>query len=110
MVDLYSNVLVTDDDIKREKHQARELRRSKWWRRKCSQSICYYCNKRFPPNKLTMDHLIPISKGGKSIKSNIVTACKECNNKKKYLLPIEWEEYMENLTKDQKYRGDYYAM
>lgn len=50
-----------------------------------------------PPQELTMDHLVPIIRGGKSVKSNIVTACKECNNKKKYLLPIEWEEYLSNL-------------
>jgi 5-methylcytosine-specific restriction protein A len=26
-----------------------------------------------------------------------VPACKDCNNKKKYLLPIEWEEYLKTL-------------
>jgi len=26
-----------------------------------------------------------------------VTACKECNNKKKHMLPIEWEEYLLRL-------------
>ena len=36
-----------------------------------------------------MDHLIPLVRGGKSTKGNIVPACKDCNNKKKYALP--WE-------------------
>ncbi len=31
-----------------------------------------------------MDHLIPISRGGKSSKNNCVPSCKECNSKKGY--------------------------
>lgn len=42
-----------------------------------------------------MDHVVPLIRGGKSVKSNMVTACKDCNNKKKHLLPIEWEEYLQ---------------
>jgi 5-methylcytosine-specific restriction endonuclease McrA len=45
-----------------------------------------------------MDHIVPLSRGGKSRKGNIVPACKECNNRKKYLLPIEWEEYLQLLS------------
>jgi len=44
-----------------------------------------------------MDHIVPLSRGGKSTKGNIVAACKMCNNKKKYLLPVEWEEYLKNI-------------
>ena len=88
---------VSDEEIKRERRTARTLRESTWWKRKCSRGRCYYCNAQVPPKELTMDHLVPIIRGGKSIKSKIVTACKECNNKKKYLLPIEWEEYLLSL-------------
>jgi len=45
-----------------------------------------------------MDHIVPLSRGGKSKKGNVVPACKDCNNKKKYMLPIEWEAYLESLT------------
>ena len=38
-----------------------------------------------------MDHLIPLVRGGKSTKGNLVAACKTCNSKKKYSLP--WEEW-----------------
>jgi 5-methylcytosine-specific restriction endonuclease McrA len=41
-----------------------------------------------------MDHIVPIIRGGKASKNNVVPACKECNSKKKYLLPLEWEEYL----------------
>ncbi len=83
-----------EDDLKKEKHKARELRRSQWWKRKCAKGICYYCNGNVKPSELTMDHVVPVSRGGKSSKGNVVPSCKECNNKKKALLPIEWEEYL----------------
>ena len=89
---------VSDEEVKRERSIARTLRESTWWKRKCSRGRCYYCNAQVLPKELTMDHLVPIIRGGKSVKSNIVTACKECNNKKKYLLPSEWEEYQERLN------------
>ncbi|MBW1865498.1 MAG: HNH endonuclease, partial [Deltaproteobacteria bacterium] len=30
-------------------------------------------------------------RGGKTTRGNVVPCCKECNNKKKQLLPLEWE-------------------
>jgi len=45
-----------------------------------------------------MDHIIPLSRGGTSERFNIVPACKECNNRKKYLLPTEWDEYLNSIT------------
>jgi 5-methylcytosine-specific restriction protein A len=45
-----------------------------------------------------MDHLIPLIRGGKSVKSNIVPACKDCNHKKRYMLPLEWEQYLNSLN------------
>ncbi len=88
---------VSQEEIKREKARARALRKTPWWRRKIQQGRCYYCGRRFKPSELTMDHLIPLVRGGRSEKPNLVPACKECNTKKKYLLPIEWEEYLKGL-------------
>ncbi len=82
---------VTSADIQREKNRARELRRSAWWKRKRASGVCHYCQQKFSPTELTMDHLIPLVRGGKSTKGNLVAACKTCNSKKKYALPWEWE-------------------
>lgn len=89
---------VSEGDIKKEKSIARELRKSAWWKKKCSQGRCYYCGAKVNPKELTMDHIVPLIRGGKSVKGNIVTACKVCNNRKKYMLPIEWEEYLNSLN------------
>ncbi|MEY2987777.1 MAG: hypothetical protein RJB13_1298 [Pseudomonadota bacterium] len=43
---------------------------------------CQYCNWTGSILNLTMDHLIPLSRGGKTTWENIVTACKHCNLKK----------------------------
>lgn len=85
--------------IRRERAKARELRKSRWWRNKLAQGVCYYCGMKTPSSKLTMDHIVPLARGGKSVKTNLVTTCKDCNNKKKTLLPLEWEEYMKRLDR-----------
>ena len=92
-------VSVTEKDIKQEREKARALRKTRWWKQRLARGICYYCGRRFSPDELTMDHIIPIIRGGKSTKNNIATACKDCNNKKKHMLPMEWEEYLTTLTR-----------
>jgi len=83
-------------DIKRQRHKARQLRESQWWKRCLAKGICHYCKRSTPPKELTMDHIVPVSRGGRSTKGNVVPACKECNNKKKQLLPMEWDEYLKS--------------
>lgn len=78
--------------VQREKEKAKKLRDSGWWNRKRADGICFYCRRKFKPTELTMDHLIPLSRGGSSTKENIVPCCKECNNRKKYLMPAEFAD------------------
>lgn len=44
--------------------------------------VCQYCGKKFNSNELTIDHVIPRAKGGKTTWLNSVTSCSKCNNKK----------------------------
>ena len=94
----FDQEIISEESIKKEKGKARRLRRSAWWMRKIQPGRCYYCNREVGSANLTMDHIVPLIRGGKSKKGNIAPACKECNNKKKYLLPIEWEEYLNSLS------------
>ncbi len=93
----YEIDIVTEEELRREKEKARSLRRTHWWNRKIQGGLCYYCHREVGREQLTMDHVVPLSRGGKSKKGNIVPACKECNNKKRSLLPIEWEEYLRTV-------------
>ena len=50
---------------------------------------CGYCGRYFREDKLTRDHIIPTSRGGKDSWKNVITACKSCNNYKDDLLLSE---------------------
>jgi len=93
----YFIVEVSEQEIKREKEKARELRRSRWWRNRIARGECHWCGGTFPPDELSLDHIVPLVRGGKSTRGNVVPACKECNSRKKYLLPAEWEEYLQKV-------------
>jgi 5-methylcytosine-specific restriction enzyme A len=87
-----------ETDLKRERGKARDLRESQWWKRRLAKGVCHYCGRAFPPRGLTMDHVVPLSRGGKTIRGNVVPCCKECNNAKKQLLPMEWEDYLRKFN------------
>ena len=44
--------------------------------------LCMYCGKETSERLLTRDHLLPLSRGGHDRWSNVVAACKSCNNAK----------------------------
>ncbi len=88
-------IQVSEKSLKKEKEKARLLRQSRWWKQKLAEGKCYYCQQKFSPKELTMDHIVPLIRGGKTTKGNVAPVCKNCNNKKNYLFLMEWEEYME---------------
>jgi len=90
-------VEISEDHLRKERAKARELRRSNWWKNRIATGNCYYCNGGFKPRDLTLDHVVPLVRGGKTTKGNCVPACKECNSKKQDLLPSEWREYLNRL-------------
>lgn len=93
--------IVDGQEIRKEKQKARDLRKTQWWKRKCAEGKCYYCGRGVPPRELTMDHVVPIVRGGRTRKNNVVPACKACNSKKKHSLPFEWDEYLKHLHEGQ---------
>lgn len=46
------------------------------------QYKCLYCGYEFSRSHLTMDHVVPLSRGGKTEWTNIVAACNTCNSTK----------------------------
>jgi len=88
-----------DAGIRREKARARELRQSGWWKRRIAEGRCHYCERDVGVRLLTLDHVVPLIRGGRSVRANVVPACKDCNSAKQSLLPWEWETYLARLTR-----------
>lgn len=53
------------------------------------RNLCMYCGQLFAQSWLTRDHVLPASRGGRSVWENCVTACRSCNQKKDDRTPEE---------------------
>ena len=64
--------------------KATPLLKIRWQVLRRDDFTCQYCgrNVRDDGVKLEIDHIFPESKGGKTVFSNLITACKECNSGK----------------------------
>jgi 5-methylcytosine-specific restriction endonuclease McrA len=51
--------------------------------------VCQYCGRSLHPCELTLDHVLPRSRGGKNTWENVVAACKLCNHRKGDRTPAE---------------------
>jgi 5-methylcytosine-specific restriction endonuclease McrA len=51
--------------------------------------LCAYCGRHLKRGELTVDHIIPVSRGGGSTWGNTVTACAPCNHRKANRTPHE---------------------
>lgn len=70
---------------------------------------CQYCRTPFKSKDLTLDHVIPKSKGGPSAWDNIVAACAPCNTKKADKLPHQTKMRPHKKPKQPK-RGAMFVM
>jgi 5-methylcytosine-specific restriction protein A len=75
--------------MKKEREKARKLKKTQAWLRKVNTGICHYCEKKFQPSELTLDHIVPLARGGESTLGNSVPACRDCNRDKKLDTPVE---------------------
>ena len=51
---------------------------------------CVYCGMHLRRSTVSLDHLIPVILGGLDMPSNLVSACKDCNDSKQNLLPLNF--------------------
>lgn len=54
---------------------------------------CYYCGKRLSKNTRSFDHVVPVTKGGKTDEENLVPCCRSCNASKGNKTFEEWKEH-----------------
>lgn len=92
---------VSEEQLRKERAKARELRKNSWWKNRIASGECYYCGAIFKPSELTLDHIVPLVRGGRTTKGNCVACCKACNNKKRDLLPSEWQEYLQHIERSE---------
>ncbi|MFL5812033.1 MAG: HNH endonuclease [Bdellovibrionia bacterium] len=88
--------------VRKEREKAQKLKKSQWWKQKLAAGICHYCGKKFSAKDLTMDHVVPIARGGTSTQGNVVPACKNCNQDKKLSTPVD--QIFEQLAQERAAR------
>jgi len=71
----------------RQRREASGMKRTRIYMR--DKFRCQYCGLRKSPGELTLDHILPRSRGGDNSPMNIVTACVSCNNRKGNRTPSE---------------------
>ena len=67
-------------EYRRIPHQTRALSRKNILLR--DRNTCQYCGVLLPSSELTLDHIVPRSRGGQSTWENLVACCHACNHKK----------------------------
>ena len=75
--------------VARERGRARTLRATAWWQNQLQRGVCHYCGRQVGAAGLTMDHVVPVARGGRSTRGNVVPACEACNRSKRALTPAE---------------------
>ena len=70
-----------------EHHQKRAIKRAAM--RDCGRR-CVYCASPLTADSATLDHVIPVSRGGSHAPGNLVIACQACNQLKGDALPLEF--------------------
>lgn len=64
--------------------------------KKKHEHICYYCNKKIKSvEDLTVDHLTPVSRGGRNIESNMTICCHACNSEKSDMTEEEYLQFLQ---------------
>jgi 5-methylcytosine-specific restriction enzyme A len=82
-----------DDAIRRhiriERENGKKLRKTPWWKAQIQNGVCHFCHQLVGAENLTMDHVVPLARKGKSTRGNVVPACQTCNRQKKLGTPVE---------------------
>jgi 5-methylcytosine-specific restriction endonuclease McrA len=82
-----NSIIAVQDRSRRFEHRHIPLTNRTLFQR--DRHICLYCGGRFNTKDLTRDHVVPASRGGKDVWSNVATACRSCNQRKDAKTPEE---------------------
>ncbi len=62
--------------------------------------LCAYCGQRRQLKRMTVDHIIPLSKGGTDSLDNLQCTCKKCNGLKDNMTPHEFTGFIRNMLEN----------
>ena len=82
----FPSVIVLKKYVRKRKVRMSATRKNIYWRDKYT---CQYCGGKFSHGNLTLDHVVPRSRGGLGGWENLVSACVPCNQKKGCKTPYE---------------------
>ena len=80
------SVIVLKNVVKFMNQGLRPTRSNIIWR---DHNKCQYCTCDFTTSELTLDHVVPRSRGGKNTWTNLVACCRKCNQAKRDRTPEE---------------------
>ncbi len=80
-------IIATEGDVFHHDHHVPMVCNRLLFRR--DRNICLYCGEQFSTDRLTRDHVQPRSRGGKEKWTNLVSACRRCNQRKGNRTPEE---------------------
>ena len=83
---LFPSVIVLKSYIQKKSITMSPTRKNIYWRDKYT---CQYCSGQFKYKNLSLDHVVPKSRGGGRGWLNLVTCCHSCNQKKGNKTPSE---------------------
>ncbi len=86
---MYDQTFVIDSVTRLRNKKKREGRRRNTIKFYQDFPNCYYCGILLTIENRSLDHYVPRSRGGSGEEENLVTACKDCNEKKGNMLPSE---------------------
>ena len=81
---------ITSDGIVLVEHPSERRFRLKEKLLEHHNRLCAYCGRQFNSKRLTIDHIVPVSRSGSDLLENLVVACKQCNRTKGDRTPEEW--------------------
>ena len=59
---------------------------------------CQYCGRQAPKVELQVDHILPVSRGGKNNKDNLITACVDCNiGKSDAMITDSYDDFVDHI-------------
>ena len=73
---------------------------------KRDNGTCQYCGIKYTTNQLSIDHLIPLSLGGRDEITNYVTCCRSCNSRKSNISLPEFAKLIDITLEELPVHGD----